>query len=228
MTKYTLILFQFLYINFMAQQSFRIIETNYALNDYEKIREDLQNFEFFSQDLNTHKTCTKHKQKNEYRIKADANTKFVLMFDDKDDALAFLKSSDKHDYGLLETDLQEEIEQITPENIREKSEKILARFNEKFRLNVSYDPSDEDIARIDDRAKKTSWDKENRFLLNFYMMEVTKRRFNFSEWKFEKINTFNPFYIPQFVGRNGNMNSYYSWLDPKKRKYFDFKLYLGI
>lgn len=212
----------------MAQQSFRIIETNYALNDYEKIREDLQNFEFFSQDLNTHKTCTKHKQKNEYRIKADANTKFVLMFDDKDDALAFLKSSDKHDYGLLETDLQEEIEQITPENIREKSEKILARFNEKFRLNVSYDPSDEDIARIDDRAKKTSWDKENRFLLNFYMMEVTKRRFNFSEWKFEKINTFNPFYIPQFVGRNGNMNSYYSWLDPKKRKYFDFKLYLGI
>jgi hypothetical protein len=38
---------------------------------------------------------------------------------------------------------------------------------------------------IDDRMKKTVWNKENVFLLNFYLMEVTKRKFNFS-WTFEK------------------------------------------
>lgn len=59
-------------------------------------------------------------------------------------------------------------------------------------------------------------------------MEVTKRRFKYSEWSFEKIYTFNPFYFPQYIGRNGSVNSYYSNLEPKARKYFDFKLYLGL
>ena len=160
---------------------------------------------------------------------ANDNHKFFLLFDNVNDALEVLNSDNSIDLGeLSETDFQEEIEKITPENIEKKSKEFLSRFNEKFKLNVDYNPSEDDIAKINERAKKTTWDKENRFLLNFYMMEVTKRKFNFPEWKFEKINTFNPFYVPQYVGRNGSVNTYYSNLEPKTRKYFDFKLYLGL
>lgn len=213
----------------MVQQNFKIVETNYNLNDFESIRKDLMNYEFYQQNLDTYKTCTKHKEKSEFKLMANDNHKFFLLFDNVNDALEVLNSNNSIDLGeISETDFQEEIEKITPENIEEKSKEFLLRFNEKFKLNVDYNPSEDDIAKINERAKKTTWDKENRFLLNFYMMEVTKRRFNFPEWKFEKINTFNPFYVPQYVGRNGSVNTYYSNLEPKTRKYFDFKLYLGL
>lgn len=159
---------------------------------------------------------------------ADGNNNFFLLFDNKESALTFLNSEKNYDFGLLETDFQEEIEKITPENIEEKSKGFLERFNKNFGLNVNYNPSESDFAIINDRVKKTVWNKENRFLLNFYMMEVTKRKFNYPEWKFEKIYAFNPFYVPHYIGRDGTINTYYSNLDPKTRKYFDFKLYLGL
>ncbi|WP_426477469.1 hypothetical protein ACP3T3_19940 [Chryseobacterium sp. CBSDS_008] len=212
----------------MAQQNFEIVETKYDLNDFEAIRKDLQNFEFFRQNPNTHKTCTKHKEKNEFRVMANDNKRFFLMFDKEDNALEFLNSMEPYDYGMLETDFQEEIEKITAENIAEKSTEILARFNDKFKLKVDYDPTEVDIATINERVRKTVWDKENRFLLNFYMMEVSKRKFNFPNWSFEVINTFNPFSIPQYVGRNEKSQSYYSLLNPKSRKHFDFKMYLDL
>lgn len=120
------------------------------------------------------------------------------------------------------------MEKITSENIKKKSEEFLDRFNQNFKLEVNYNPSELEIDKIDERVKKTVWDKENRFLLNFYMMEVTRKKFNFPNWNFEKVNTFNPFYIPRYVGRNGIENNYYDLLDPKKRKYFNFRLYLGL
>ncbi|KKO89202.1 hypothetical protein AAW12_24065 [Sphingobacterium sp. Ag1] len=212
----------------MAQQNFKIVETNYDLNNFEAIRKDLQNFEFFKQNLNTHKTCTKHKEKDEFRVMASDNKKFFLSFDIEDNAMAFLNSMEAYDYGILETDFQEELEKITPENIEIKSKDILARFNEKFKLGVDYNPEESDFATINERVKKTVWDKENRFLLNFYMMEVTKRKFKFPNWNFEVLNTFNPFLIPQYIGRDGKAQSYYRVLDPKARKHFDFKLYLGL
>lgn len=176
-----------------------------------------------------HKLCNNHKSKNEYRVKADSNRKFVLAFDNANDAMEVVNSEENIDKGgVLETELQEEIEKITPENIEEKSKKFLERFNKKFKLDVSYNPEEADIDKINDRAKKATWDKENRFLLNFHMMEVTKRKFNFPEWRFEKVNTFNHFYIPQYVGRNGSTNTYYGILELKTKKYFDFKLYLGL
>lgn len=212
----------------MEQKPYKIIETNYNLKDFDLIRKDLQNYVFFNQNLDTRKTCTKHKEKNEFKIMADDNKKFFLLFDDQKEALEFLNSDTRQEYGLLETDFQEEIEKITPENIEEKSKEFLVRFNHKFKLNVDYNPSEADIDIINERVKKTSWDKENRFLLNFYMMEVTKRKFNFPKWSFETINTFNPFYIPNYIGRAERGETYYNWLEPQKRKYFNFKFYLGL
>lgn len=216
-------------MNLMAQQKFKIVQTNYNLNGFEAIREELQNFEFFSQNLNTHKTCTKHKKKNEFRVMADGNKKFFLLFDKGENALTFLNSMESYDYdGMLETDFHEELEKITAENIDEKSAQFLSRFNEKFKLQVDYNPEENDFTVINEQVRKTVWDKENRFLLNFYMMAVTKRKFNFPNWSFEVINTFNPFFIPLYVGRNSKSQSYYRLLDPKTKKYFDFKMYLGV
>lgn len=226
--KITLILFPILYMNLMGQQNFKIVETNYNLNDFEAVRKELQNYEFFKQNLNTHKTCTKHKEKSEFRVMADGNKKFFLLFDKEDNALEFLNSTERHDYGILETDLQEELEKITAENIDEKSAEILARFNKAFKLQVDYDPNESDFSTINEKVRKTVWDKESRFLLNFYMMEVTKRKFNFPNWSFEEVNTFNPFYVPLYVGRDGKPQSYYRLLEPKTRKHFDFKMYLGL
>ncbi len=31
-----------------------------------------------------------------------------------------------------------------------------------------------------------------------------------------------------YIGRDGFVNTYYNWLEPKKKKYFDFRLYLGL
>ncbi|MGK6342467.1 hypothetical protein ACMGDK_09525 [Chryseobacterium sp. DT-3] len=212
----------------MVQPNFTIVETNYNLNDFEAIRKDLQNFEFFRQNLSTHKTCTKHKEKNEFRVMARDNKKFFLSFDKEDRALAFLNSTETNDYGLLETDYQEELEKITPENIDTKSAEILNRYIMKFKLRVDYNPGESDFSVINERVRKTIWDKENRFLLNFYMMEVTKRKFNYSNWTFEVINTFNPFSIPQYIGKDGKAQSYYRLLEPKSRKHFDLKMYLGV
>lgn len=217
------------YINIMAQQNFKIIETNYNQKDYKKLIPQLLEFEFFNQNLITHRLCLKHKTKSEFKVTAEGNHKYALILDNENEAMKILNSEENIDIGgVLETDFQEEIEKITSENIEEKSKEFLMRFKEKFKLNVDYNPNEAEIAKINERAKKTVWNKENRFLLNFYMMEVTKRRFNFPEWKFEKVNTFNPFYVPQYVGRNGSVNTYYSNLEPKTRKYFDFKLYLGL
>ncbi len=227
-TKIVLILFPIIHMNLMAQQNFKIVETKYDLNDFEAIRKDLQNFEFFRQNLNTHKTCTKHKEKAEFRVMASDNKKFFLSFDNEDDAVAFLDSMESYDYGLLETDFQEEVEKITPENVEEKAAEILARFNEKFKLDVDYNPKESDFAAINEKVKKSVWDKENRFLLNFYMMEVTKRKFGFPNWSFEVIHTFNPFLVPQYIGRDGKPQSYYRLLEPKTRKHFDFKMYIGL
>jgi len=215
-------------MNLMGQQNFKIVETNYNLNDFEAVRKELQNYEFFKQNLNTHKTCTKHKEKSEFRVMADGNKKFFLLFDKEDNALEFLDSTERYDYGILETDLQEELEKITAENIDEKSAEFLARFNKAFKLQVDYDPNESDFSTINEKVKKTVWDKESRFLLNFYMMEVTKRKFNFPNWSFEEVNTFNPFYVPLYVGRDGKPQSYNRLLDPKTRKHFDFKMYLGL
>ncbi|MDN4011523.1 hypothetical protein QX233_03510 [Chryseobacterium gambrini] len=226
--KITLILFPIIYMNLMGQQNFKIVETNYNLNDFEAVRKELQNYEFFKQNLNTHKTCTKHKEKSEFRVMADGNKKFFLLFDKEDNALEFLDSTERYDYGILETDLQEELEKITAENIDEKSAEFLARFNKAFKLQVDYDPNESDFSTINEKVKKTVWDKESRFLLNFYMMEVTKRKFNFPNWSFEEVNTFNPFYVPLYVGRDGKPQSYNRLLDPKTRKHFDFKMYLGL
>ncbi len=211
----------------MIAQNFKIVETNYDLNDCEAIRKDLQNFEFFRQNPDTHKTCTKHKEKDEFRVMASDNKKFFLTFDNEDKALAFLNSTETYDFGILETDFQEELEKLTPENIETKSPEILNRFNAKFKLEVDYNPKESDFKIINERVRKTIWDKENRFLLNFYMMEVTKRKFNYSNWTFEVINTFNPFSIPQYIGRDGKAQSYYHFLEPKTRDQFDFKMYLG-
>lgn len=215
-------------MNLMAQQNFKIVETKYDLNDFEAIRKDLQNFEFFRQNPNTHKTCTKHKEKAEFRVMADGNKKFFLVFDKEDNAFEFLNSTEHYDYGILETDLQEELEKITAENIDEKSAEFLARFNKTFKLQVDYDPNESDFSTINERVRKTVWDKESRFLLNYYMMEVTKRKFNFPNWSFEEVNTFNPFFVPLYVGRDGKPQSYYRLLEPKTRKHFDFKIYLGL
>lgn len=212
----------------MAQQNFKIIETNYNLKNFDVIRKDLQDYEFFSQNFKTHRICTKHKQKKEFRIKADDNNNFVLLFDNEENAMTFLNSEIQYNFGLPETDMQEELENISPENIEEKSKEFLVRFNNNFKLNVDYNPNEDDIKTINEKVKKTDWDKENRFLLNFYMMEVTKSKLNFPKWTFEKVNTFNPFYVPLYVGKHNTENSYYRLLDPKTKKYFNFKSYIGL
>ena len=52
--KKVLFLFTLICINLMAQQNFKIIETNYNLNDFESIRQDLMNYEFYQQNLDTY------------------------------------------------------------------------------------------------------------------------------------------------------------------------------
>ncbi|QQV03068.1 hypothetical protein [Chryseobacterium sp. FDAARGOS 1104] len=206
----------------MSQQNkFKIIDRNSnEHNPYE--------FIFFGQNPETFKTCTKHKEKEIYFIVPWVGN-YALHVYDKQYALDILNSNKPFFIGdILETDSQEEIEKITPENIEEKSKEFLNRFNKNFKLDVNYNPKEEDIDMIDERVKKTTWNTENIFLLNFYMMEVTKRKFNFSDWSFRKVYTFNPFNEVLYIGRDGFANTYYSWLDQKKKKYFDFRLYLGL
>ncbi|GEN71301.1 hypothetical protein [Chryseobacterium lathyri] len=79
---------------------------------------------------------------------ADVNKKFFLLFDKEDNALEFLNSTEHYDYGILETDLQDELEKITAENIDKKSAEFLSRFNKTFKLQVDYDPNESDFSTI--------------------------------------------------------------------------------
>ncbi|WP_312177515.1 hypothetical protein [Chryseobacterium sp.] len=226
--KNILFLFQLLFINTMAQNNYKIVKTNYDANNFESIRNAMLEYDFYAQDQSTHRLCLKHKTKSEYKIVTDDSKNFFLVFNNEKDAMDILHSQESISVGDIETDYQEEIEKITSENIAEKSKEFLKRFNENFKLDVSYDPTEGDIDKIDEKVKKTVWNKENRFLLNFYMMEVTKRKFNFDHWYFEQINTFNPFFVPQYIGRDQQPSSYYNLLETNKRNFFDFRLYVGL
>ncbi|KKO89203.1 hypothetical protein AAW12_24070 [Sphingobacterium sp. Ag1] len=204
----------------MGQKPYSIIKTNSdEHNPYE--------FAFFESNLELSRVCTKHKTKEIYYVRPNLGN-YALYVYDKDEALRILNFEEPIDLGgLLESDSQDEIEKITPENIEQKSLEILERFNKNFKLNVSYTPTEEEMDLIDERMRKTAWNKENVFLLNFYLMEATKRRFNFS-WTFEKVKTFNPFYVPEYVNSSGVGTSYYTFLKPQAKKYISIKWALGL
>lgn len=209
----------------MAQQDYRIIE-RYS-NEHQP-----NEFVFFDQNKENFRTCTKHKDKELYYI-ISPDGKYALYVTNKERASDILHYTGNIDLGgLLETDAQEEIEKITSENIEEKSKEILERFNTNFKLNVDYNPRDSDLEIIQDRIKKTQWNKENKFLLNFYLMEIVKRKIN-AKWIFEKVETFNPFYFPEYsqtlvaetpdgqIQTMSSGNNFYSYLE--KKKFFDLK-----
>lgn len=217
--RFLFIIFIFSLFKIMGQNKFEVIEKR------DKIHNPLE-FAFYDQNPTNFMVCTKHKEKELYYI-TPSSGHYALYVLSKELALNILHSNKNIDLGgILETDSQEEIEKITPENIEEKSKEILERFNKNFKLNVDYNPTEEDINKIDERVKKTTWNKENVFLLNFYMMEVTKRIFNFPNWTFYKVETFNPFFEVQYIGRSGYGEDYYKWL--KKRSQFNFRLFTGL
>ncbi len=204
----------------MGQKPYTIITTN---SDEHNPKE----FLFFDSNSEVSRVCTKHKTKEIYYVRPILGN-YALYVYDKEEAIRILNSKEAIDLdGRLESDSQEEVEQITPDNIDQKSMEFLERFNKNFKLNVSYNPTEIEMDIIDDRIKKTVWNKENVFLLNFYLMEVTKRKFNF-RWTFEKIMTFNPFYVPEYINSEGVGSSYYTFLKPPAKKFFSIKWALGI
>ncbi|MEN5306320.1 hypothetical protein ABE425_02320 [Chryseobacterium cucumeris] len=220
MKTFFLTLLIFLNLSVMGQKSLKIME-------WDSDEHHPNEFAFFAYNEETSRTCTKHKTKEIYYVRTMLG-RYALYVYDKEEALKIVNSSEPIDLGgLLETKAQEEIEKITSENIDQKSVEFLERFNKKFKLNVSYTPSDKELDFIDKRIRKTTWNKENIFLLNFYLMEATKRKFNFN-WTFQKILTFNPFYVPEYVDRIGIGSSYYSFLKPSAKNYFSIKWALGI
>lgn len=220
MKKFFLILSIFLNITIMSQEPFKIIKRGSSEHNPSE-------FSFFAFNEETSRNCTKHKSKEIYYVMSLLGG-YALYVYNKEDAMHILNSQEPIDLGgILETDAQEEIEKITPENIDQKTVEFLERFNKKFKLNVNYTPDAKEMDMIDERMRKTVWNKENRFLLNFYLMEATKRKFNFS-WTFDKAKIFNPFYIPEYVGREGVGTSYYTFLNPTAKKYFSIKWALGL
>ncbi|WNI35974.1 hypothetical protein [Chryseobacterium sp. SG20098] len=204
----------------MAQQKFKIIKCN-------SDEHDPSEFAFFAYNEETSRTCTKHKTKEIYFIRTMVGT-YALYVYNKEEAMRILNSQEPVDLnGILETASQEEVEKVTPENIDQKSVEFLERFNKNFKFNVTYTPDEKEMDFIDERIRKTVWNKENVFLLNFYLMEATKRKFNFN-WTFQKILTFNPFYVPEYVDRMGIGSSYYSFLKPSAKNYFSIKWAFGI
>jgi len=184
-------------------------------------------FEFFDSNLDLDRVCTKNKTKEIYYVRPVLGN-YALYVYDKDEAIRILNSEEPVDLeGRLEIGSQDEIEKITPENIEQKSVEFLKRFNKNFKLNVSYTPTKDEMDLIDERMRKTVWNRENLFLLNFYWMEATKRKFNFS-WTFRKVKTFNPFYEPEYVDRLGVGTSYYTFLRPSAKKYMSIKWALGL
>lgn len=219
MRKYLIIIFNLFIIYIMAQQEIKLVNLN-EFTPYE--------YEFYKQNLSTHKTCGKHKEKDLYYIVPD-NGQYAIILDNEARAKEILNSTENVNLGgVLETNLQEEMELITPDNINEKTKEILVRFNKNFKLNVNYNPSTKDTEFINKQVIKTAWNKENIFLLNFYMMEVTKRKYNYKDWCFQKINTFNPFYVIWYLNGKGLESNYYKLLDSKTKKYFDFEKYLEL
>lgn len=204
----------------MSQEPFKIIKR--GSNEHNP-----SEFSFFAYNEDTSRNCTKHKTKEIYYVMSLLGG-YALYVYNKEDAMHIVNSQEPVDLGgILETDAQEEIERITPENIDQKAVEFLERFNKKFKLNVNYTPDEKEMDVIDERIRKTTWSKEKIFLLNFYLMEVTKRKFNFV-WTFDKVKTFNPFYIPEYVDREGIGSSYYTFLKPPAKKYFSIKWVLGI
>lgn len=204
----------------MGQKPYTIIKTN---SDEHNPLE----FEFFDSNLELARVCTKNKTKEIYYVGPILGN-YALYVYDKDEAIRILNTEEPIDLeGRLESDSQDEIEKITPENIEQKSLELLERFNKNFKLNVNYMPTEEEMDVIDERMRKTVWNKENIFLLNFYWMEATKRRFNFS-WTFEKVKTFNPFYVSEYINRSGIGTSYYTFLKPSAKKYISLKWALGL
>ncbi|PRB01891.1 hypothetical protein CQ046_14425 [Chryseobacterium sp. MYb7] len=204
----------------MGQKPLKIIE-------WDSDEHHPNEFAFFSYNEGTSRTCTKHKTKEIYYVRTLLG-RYALYVYDKEEALKIVNSSESIDLGgILETNAQEEIEKITPQNIDQKSVEFLERFNKNFKLNVNYTPSEKEMDFIDERMRKTVWNKENVFLLNFYWMEATRRKFNFS-WTFDKVMTFNPFYIPEYINRDGLGSSYYTFLKPSAKKFISIKWALGI
>lgn len=85
----------------MAQQNYNIIETDYDLKNFELIRKELLDYEYFNQNLVTQRTCTKNKYKNEFRVKSENNNKFVLVFDNESDTMEVVNSNQNIDVGGL-------------------------------------------------------------------------------------------------------------------------------
>ena len=184
---------------------------------------NVRDYVFFKQNRTNFRTCLKNTTKNEFIVRA-AHSKYVLSFTNEKDALSCLYND--VNIGCLETDMYEEIDRIDSSNIQSKTEILLQRFNLKFKLNVSYTPTEEDIEGINLRVKKTKLDDEARYLLNFYMMEVLRERLN-TQWKFKKVETFNPFYSLSVINTENMPVSFYRILG-SPRKWFDFNDYIKI
>ncbi|MGE6397381.1 hypothetical protein [Chryseobacterium scophthalmum] len=204
-------LINFIYISVMSQESYKISKRD-QINPLE--------YSFYDQNPQNLRICTKNNTKESYYVMA-ANSKYVILLDNKNMALDITLSNKPVDLnGLLETELQEEIEKIDQDNINVKSKEILNRFNKKFNLNVTFDPSKEDVNIINDNVKKTVWNKENTFLLNFYMMTVFKLKYNI-RYKFKKVETFNPFlFVCLDDGFEGT--DFYRYLRSSDKKIYDF------
>lgn len=204
----------------MAQDKFKIIQ---------RFSEDLDSilkgdFEFYDQNETNYRICRYNSKTQEY-ILITTSSKYVLLTNDESFAKDILYS-DNTVYlgGILETEEQGEIERITPENINEKSEEFLLRFNKNFKLNVDYYPKEMEIDSINKSVKNTKWNKENLFLMNFYMMEVCKRRYNY-QWQFRKVNTFNSFYEVEVLENDGPSTiNFYSFFNIKSM--YDFNKYI--
>lgn len=199
----------------MSQENFKLIK---------KDKLDSSKYSFYEQNPQNMRACTKNKEMEEYCVIApDSN--YVLLYNNKDEALNITLSNQNVDLGkLLETDYAEELINITPENVNDISEEILEKFNNNFSLSVNYNPTAQDIENINQQVKKTTWDKENIFFLNFYMMEVFRLKHNFN-FKFTKVETFNPFFTVSLDDGFEGVN-FYRYLRPTDRKFFNFDSYL--
>ena len=66
----------------MNQDNFKVTEIACNSKDFDLIRKDLQDYEFYQQSLNNHRLCTKHKEKDSFRIRCRCpiNTRLWLRF----------------------------------------------------------------------------------------------------------------------------------------------------
>jgi hypothetical protein len=105
----------------MGQKPYKIITAN-------RMSIILKNL-FFDSNAETSRVCTKHKTEEIYYVRPILGN-YALYVYDKEEAIRILNSKETIDLGgRLESDSQEEIEQITPDNIDQKSTEFLERFN---------------------------------------------------------------------------------------------------